>query len=33
LHHIEIYLGDELRLRYPLPVVQVRPQQPQPPPR
>jgi len=25
LHHVEIYLGDELRLRFPLPVVQVRP--------
>ena len=23
LHHVEIYLGDELRLRFPLPVVQV----------
>jgi hypothetical protein len=23
LHHVEIYLGNELRLRFPLPVVQV----------
>ena len=23
LHHVEIYLGDELRLRFPLPVIQV----------
>ena len=23
LHHVEIYLGDELRLRFPLPVVRV----------
>jgi hypothetical protein len=27
LHHVEIYLGDELRLRFPLPVVRVRPPQ------
>src|SRR6266852_2088564 len=25
LHHVEIYLGDELRLRFPLPVVRVAP--------
>jgi hypothetical protein len=25
LHHVEIYLGDELKLRFPLPVVQVKP--------
>jgi len=25
LHHVEIFLGDELRLRFPLPVVQVKP--------
>src|ERR1051325_11225334 len=25
LHHVEIYLGDELRLRFPLPVVRVTP--------
>ncbi|MGI8438433.1 MAG: DUF6941 family protein, partial [Chthoniobacterales bacterium] len=24
VHHVELYLGDELRLRFPLPVVQVR---------
>jgi hypothetical protein len=24
MHHVEIYLGDELRLRFPLPVVQVK---------
>ncbi|HMJ06814.1 MAG TPA: hypothetical protein VK474_11205, partial [Chthoniobacterales bacterium] len=23
LHHVEVYLGDELRLRFPLPVVRV----------
>ena len=23
LHHVEIYLGEELRLRFPLPVIQV----------
>jgi len=23
LHHVEIYLGDELRLRFPLPVVRI----------
>src|SRR5437588_12662351 len=27
LHHVEIYLGDELRLRFPLPVIRVRPPQ------
>jgi hypothetical protein len=25
LHHVEIYLGEELRLRFPLPVVRVTP--------
>jgi hypothetical protein len=25
LHHVEIYLGDELRLRFPLPVVRITP--------
>lgn len=25
MHHVEIYLGDELRLRFPLPVIQVKP--------
>ena len=25
LHHVEIYLGDELKLRFPLPVIQVKP--------
>jgi hypothetical protein len=25
LHHVEIYLGDELRLRFPLPIVRVTP--------
>ena len=24
LHHVEIYLGDQLKLRFPLPVVQVK---------
>jgi hypothetical protein len=24
LHHVEIYLANELRLRFPLPVVQVK---------
>ena len=24
LHHVEVYLGDELRLRFPLPVIQVK---------
>jgi len=24
MHHVEIYLADELRLRFPLPVVQVK---------
>jgi uncharacterized protein DUF6941 len=24
LHHVEIYLGDELKLRFPLPVIQVK---------
>ena len=24
LHHVEIYLGDELRLRFPLPVIQLK---------
>jgi hypothetical protein len=24
LHHVEIYLGDELKLRFPLPVVEVK---------
>jgi hypothetical protein len=27
LHHVEIYLGDELRLRFPLPVVRLAPKQ------
>ncbi len=26
LHHVEFYLADELRLRFPLPVVQIGPQ-------
>src|ERR1700720_11014 len=27
LHHVEIYLGDELQLRFPLPVVRLAPKQ------
>src|SRR4029077_8711952 len=27
LHHVEIYLGDELRLRFPLPVIRLTPKQ------
>ncbi len=29
LHHVEIYLGDQLKLRFPLPVLRVVPAQPQ----
>jgi hypothetical protein len=28
MHHIEIYLENELRLRFPLPVIQVQQQRP-----